>query len=150
MSTKSSRVPRLELSPFGWNALWRDGEPDPPQGPVHVSMNDYLIHHLRDIPRVARDGLRLRQRWPETPGALGLWFASFRTGRRQVSVSVWRSPEDLRRFVRSPEHLRIMREHRSTGDLITTPWAAERLDPAEIWRQALDRLEGRVADVRHH
>jgi len=58
-------------------------------------MNDYLIRLLRDVPRVAREGMALRRRWPETDGALGLWFAAFRGGRRQVSISVWRSPEDL-------------------------------------------------------
>jgi hypothetical protein len=52
-------------------------------------MNDYLIHRLRDIPRVAWEGLRLRHRWPETEGALGLWFAVLSGGRRQVSVSAW-------------------------------------------------------------
>jgi hypothetical protein len=113
-------------------------------------MNDYLIHRLGDRPRVAREGLGLRRRWPETPGALGLWFAFFRGGRRQVSVSVWRSPEDLRQFVRSPEHLRIMREYRDAGSLFTNAWAAERFDPALIWRQAQDRLAGRVAGVAHH
>jgi hypothetical protein len=113
-------------------------------------MNDYLIHRLRDIPRVAREGMRLRRRWPETEGALGLWFASFGSGRRQVSVSIWRSPEDLRRFVRTPEHLRIMREHRNTGDLYTNAWTAEHFDRYLIWRQAVDRLAGRVEGVPHH
>jgi hypothetical protein len=150
VTPKSSRGPRLELSPLGWNAIWRDGGGHRHEGPVHVSMNDYLIHRLRDIPRVARDGLRLRRAWPDTPGALGLWFASYRAGRRQVSVSVWRTPEDLRHFVRSAEHLRIMRAHRDTGDLITTPWTAERLDPTLIWSQATDRLLGRVDGVSHH
>jgi hypothetical protein len=70
-----------------------------------VSRNDFLIHRLGDIPRVAWEGMGLRRRWPETEGALGLWFAAFRAGRRQVSVSIWESPEDLKLFVRSPEHL---------------------------------------------
>src|SRR3569832_1924568 len=100
-------------------ALWKSGSFEPGIGPVHVSMNDYLIHRVRDVPRVAREGMRLRSRWPRTEGALGLWFASFRYGRRQVSVSVWRSPEDLRGFVRSPEHLRIMREYKDAGALFT-------------------------------
>jgi hypothetical protein len=95
-------------------------------------MNDYLIHRLRDIPRVAREGFRLRTNWPETEGALGLWMAAFRGGRRQVSISIWRGPEDLKRFVRSPEHLRIMREYRTTGALYTNAWAAERFDPAHL------------------
>jgi hypothetical protein len=113
-------------------------------------MNDYLIHRFRDVPRVAREGLQLRHDWPETEGALGLWFAALSCGRRQVSVSVWSSPEDLKRFVRSPTHLRIMREHRTTGALYTNAWTADRLDRALIWRQAVDRLMGRVAGIRHH
>ncbi len=135
---------------FRWNAIWKQGSPEPFPGPVHVSMNDYLIHRLRDIPRVARAGLRLRRQWPETDGALGLWFASFRAGRRQVSVSVWRDSEDLRRFVRSAEHLRIMREFRDTGALHTNAWTAERFDRELIWTQATDRLAGRVDGVAHH
>jgi hypothetical protein len=130
-------------------AIWKSGSFDW-EGPVHVSMNDYLIHRWRDIPRVAREGMRLRSRWPETAGALGLWFASSLDGRRQVSISIWRAPEDLRAFVRSPEHLRIMREHRTTGDLFTNAWSAERFDRDLIWGQAADRLEGRVDGVPHH
>lgn len=130
--------------------IWKSGSLEPGSGPVHVSMNDYLIHRLWDIPRVAREGMRLRSRWPETEGALGLWFASFGNGRRQVSVSIWRAPEDLRGFVRSPEHLRIMREYRTTGDLYTNAWTAETFDRDLIWRQAVDRLEGRVEGVPHH
>jgi hypothetical protein len=113
-------------------------------------MNDYLIHRGRDIPRVAWEGMRLRRSWPSTDGALGLWMAAMRAGRRQVSVSIWRSPEDLRRFVRSPQHLRIMREYRTTGDLHTNSWTAERFDRDLIWRQAKDRLAGRVPGVEHH
>jgi heme-degrading monooxygenase HmoA len=113
-------------------------------------MNDYLIRRARDIPRVAINGLRFRRAWPETEGALGLWMASSSDGRRQVSVSVWRTPEDLRRFVRTPAHLRVMRDFRHVGQLYTNAWTAPELDRGEIWRQALDRLTGRVPEVPHH
>ena len=132
------------------NALWKAGQPEPARGPVHVSMNDYLIHRLRDVPRVAREGLRRRRRWPEIDGALGLWRAAFRRGRRQVSISVWRTPEDLRRFVRSPEHVRIMRAFEDAGALHTNAWTAERFDPELVWQQASDRLAGRLPGVPHH
>ena len=132
------------------DAIWKAGRPNAARGAVHVSMNDYLIHRLRDVPRVAREGLRLRRRWPELEGALGLWMASFRFGRRQVSVSIWRSPEDLRRFVQSPEHVRIMREFRDAGALHTVAWTSERFDRTLGWRQAADRLAGRVPGVPHH
>ena len=136
--------------PFKLNAIWKTGSLAPRSGPVHVSMNGYLIHRFRDVPRVARAGFRLRRRWHRTEGALGLWFASFRAGRRQVSISVWRTPEDLRQFVRSPEHLRIMQEFRDAGALYTNAWTAECFDPSLIWQQAVVRLRGRIAGVPHH
>jgi hypothetical protein len=132
------------------NRIWKEGAVEPGAAPVHVSMNDYLIVRPWDVPRVARAGFSLRSGWPQTEGALGLWFAAFRWGRRQVSISVWRSPDDLKHFVRSPEHVRIVRAFRGAGSLITTTWSADRCDRALIWRQGLDRLEGRVEGVRHH
>jgi hypothetical protein len=65
-------------------------------------------------------------------------------------VSVWRGRDDLRRFVRSPRHVRIMRQYRDAGALYTNAWSAPSLDPASIWRQADDRLRGRVDGVPHH
>jgi hypothetical protein len=113
-------------------------------------MNDYLIHRFRVVPRVALAGLRLRRGWPTTRGALGLWFASTTDGRRQISVSVWQTPEDLRHFVRSPAHLRVMRDFRDAGALHTNAWTAERFDRSLIWREAHDRLTGQIPDVLHH
>ena len=113
-------------------------------------MNDYLIERIGDVFRVAREGLRLRRRWPQTEGALGLWVAAFRGGRRQVSISVWRAPEDLKRFVRSPEHVRILHDFAGAGVLYTNAWTAERFDPELIWQQGIDRRKGRIAGVRHH
>jgi hypothetical protein len=136
--------------PIKLNAIWKHGSARAEAGPVHVSMNDYLIHRYRDIFRVGLEGLRLRARWRETEGALGLWVAAFRGGRRQVSISVWRSAEDVKRFVRSPEHLRIMSDFKDAGILYTSAWKAERCDADLVWAQAIDRLDGRVEGVRHH
>jgi hypothetical protein len=62
---------------------------------------------------------------------------------------VWRDADDLQRFVRSPRHLRIMREFRTAGVLYRSTWTAERLDRALILRQANDRLRGRIDGVSH-
>jgi hypothetical protein len=113
-------------------------------------MNDYLVHDARNIPRVVIAGLRLRHAWPRTEGALGLWTACTTSGRRQISVSIWRTPQDLKRFVRTPAHRRVMRDFHSVGELHTNAWTADRFDPAQIWRQAEDRLLGRLPDVAHH
>jgi hypothetical protein len=32
-----------------WNATWRTGSAPAAPGPVHVSMNDYLIHRVGDV-----------------------------------------------------------------------------------------------------
>jgi hypothetical protein len=130
--------------------LWKTGGTTPPVGPVHVSMNDYLIHSYRDVPGVAIQGLRFRRGWPHTDGALGLWVANSPDGRRQISVSIWRAPEDLKQFVRRSDHVRVMRDFRPAGRLITTPWTAEQFDRGLIWRQAHDRLTGRIPGVEHH
>jgi len=132
--------------------VWKTGTVPvpPPASSVHISMNDYLIHSARNVPHVAMAGLRFRQAWPSTEGALGLWVANTTSGRRQISVSIWQTPEHLQRFVRSPAHLKIMREFRDAGDLLTNAWTAERFDRSLIWRQAEDRLLGRVPGVPHH
>lgn len=129
---------------------WRTGRKQVPLGAVHVSMNDYLIHRPLDVPRVALAGLRFWKAWPSTEGALGLWFAGARGGRRSISVSVWRAPEDLRHFVRSPAHVKVMRDFRGRGALYTNAWAAEQFDRSLIWRQAEDRLRGRIQGVPHN
>lgn len=138
------------MQPKRFLRAWRTGRKQVPSGPVHVSMNDYLIHRPADVPRVALAGLRFWRAWPSTEGALGLWFAGANAGRRTISVSVWRAPEDLRLFVRSPGHIKVMRDFRDRGDLYTNAWTADRFDRSFIWRQAEDRLRGRVVGVRHH
>ncbi|MDL4813784.1 hypothetical protein [Actinomadura opuntiae] len=130
--------------------FWKNGDDAADGGRVHVSMNDYLVHRFRDVPRVARAGMRFRHAWPDTEGALGLWLATTGDGRRQISVSVWRDSADLQRFVRSPGHRRVVRDFRDSGTLINTMWTAERLDRRLIWRQAEERLTGLLADVPHH
>lgn len=143
------------LRPRRWrsrpNRLWKRGaKPQIATGPVHISMNDYWVYRWRDVPKIARIGMRFRRHWPETQGAVGLWFAAFSRGRRQVSVSVWRSPEDLQHFVHSPVHRQVMRDYRDAGLLYTTTWTAPAPDRRAIWAQADDRLKGRIDGVPHH
>jgi len=125
--------------PFVLRRLWKSGTEPIADRPVYVSMNDYQVHRVVDVPSVWWDGLRLRHAWPRTEGALGLWFFML-PQRRSISVSIWRRPEDLRSFVRSPVHVRIMQRHKRTGTLINKAWTAERFDKWLIWRQALARL----------
>lgn len=130
--------------------MWRTGVAPASPGPVHVSMNDFWVHRIVDVPRVALAGMRFWREWPRIEGAVGLWFAASSRGRRQISVSVWRSQDDLRRFVRSPDHLKVMRDFRGAGALHTNPWTSDALDASLIWEQAEDRLLGRIAGASHH
>jgi hypothetical protein len=135
--------------------LWMPGAETAGAGPAHVSMNDYWVHRVRDVPGVAREGLRFRRAWPETEGTLGLWIAAHGSWHRQVSVSIWRTPDDLRRFVASPDHRRVVHDYRAAGALVTTAWTAERFDRDLIWQQALARLpttpgSGASAPPRRH
>ena len=129
------------LLPLAVRRLWKRGKEPIADGPALVSMNDYRIRYLADVPLVWWEGLRLRQAWPQTNGSLGLWFCALQA-QRTVSVSIWRGPEDLREFVRSPAHVRIMQRHRKTGDLITCQWTIEQFDREAAWHQALERLVG--------
>jgi hypothetical protein len=150
LSPAAADVGDHEADPTVFLRLWKTGGEQVAEGPVHVSMNDFLIHKWVDVPRVALAGFRFRHAWPRTQGALGLWFAWTPAGRRQISISIWRGPEDLRSFVRSSGHRRVMREFRGRGDLYTNPWTADHFDRSLIWCQAEDRLRGRIAGIPHH
>jgi hypothetical protein len=127
------------LVPLALRRLWKRGEQTAHEGPVLVSMNDYWVHRAVDLPLVSWEGMKLRAGWPKREGALGLWFCTL-PGRRTVSVSIWRSKEDLHKFVWSPDHVRIMRRHRNTGTLTTTQRTTDHFDRWRIWDQAVDIL----------
>ena len=120
-------------------APWKPG-PEAADGPVFVSVTDFRVHRHRDLPSVWLAGLRLRQAWPEMPGAVGLWLWAEPGRRRGGSVSVWRSADDLRAFVGWPPHVEVMRRFRSSGRLESESWQAQRFDRREIWARARDAL----------
>ena len=122
-------------------APWKRGAAADAEGEVLVSLTDFTGHSLRNTPRVWFDGLRLRRAWPSMRGAVGLvLWASVEDRHRSGSLSVWRSEEDLRSFVRWPPHVAIMRRHRDRGELTATTWVAERFDRDAIWAEAKRRL----------
>ena len=121
-------------------AQWTDGPFTADDGPVLVSVTDFHVARGRDLPAVWTEGLRLRRAWPAMTGAVGLWLWAKPLRKRSGSVSVWRSEDDLRRFVRWPRHVAIMRRYREAGELASWTWLAERFDAAEIWGAARQRL----------
>jgi heme-degrading monooxygenase HmoA len=123
-------------------ALWTPGPAESAEGPFVISLTDYTTHRWRDVPGVALSGLRLSRAWPTMPGAVGLWLWSDLPRRRSGSISIWTSEDDLRRFVRWPVHLAIVRKYRSRGRLTASSWEAERFVKPDVLREARRRLLG--------
>ena len=119
---------------------WTSGSCRAAGGPVLVSVTDFHVARVRDLPAVWAEGLRLRRAWPAMPGAVGMWLWAKPLRRRSGSISVWRSEDDLRRFVRWPRHVAIMRRYRECGELASSTWLAETFDAAQIWSEARRRL----------
>jgi hypothetical protein len=148
-----ARSPRIAVSraPGGLDltlALWTEG-PSAADGSVLVSVTDFEVTDLRDRMSAWVLGLRLRRAWPSMSGAIGLWLWVKPLRRRSGSVSVWRSEEDLRRFVRWPRHVAIMRRYRGAGELTSATWWAERFDATQIWAAAERRLTGHDRELAH-
>jgi hypothetical protein len=120
--------------------LWTDGPARADGERVFVSITDFRVTRARDLPRVWVEGMRLRRAWPSMEGAIGLWLWGKPLSRRSGSVSVWRSEEDLLRFVRWRRHVEIMSRYRDTGNITADTWWAERFDVSEIWEIAECRL----------
>ena len=147
------RSPRITVSraPGGLDltlALWTEG-PSGADGSVLVSVTDFEVTDVRDRIGAWVQGLRLRCAWPSMPGAIGLWLWVKPLRRRSGSVSVWRSEEDLRRFVGWPRHVAIMRRYRGAGELTFATWWAERFDAPQIWAAAERRLTGHDPELAH-
>src|SRR5262249_55170515 len=108
---------------------------------VYVSVTDFRIHSPRHAPGAWRAGVTLRRSWPHLDGAIGLWLWSQPLKLRSGSVSIWRSEEDLVRFLRSPVHREVVARYRSRMTGTSTGWTAPHLDRPAIWRRAVDVLE---------
>ena len=130
-----------------WYAGWKPGaaEPDDDQ-PVYVSVTDFRIHRPQHAPGAWRAGFGLRRSWPRLEGAIGLWLWAEPLRLRSGSVSIWRSEEDLTRFLRSPVHRAIVHKYRPRMGGSSRGWTAERLDREAIWERAVAELAemGRV------
>lgn len=126
-----------------WRSRWKPGGAQETDGPVLISVTEFTAAHLRDVPAIWWEGARLRQAWPRLEGAVGTWLWFEVLGRRSGSVSVWKREEDLRRFVRWPPHLRVVRRFQGRGTLASTSWRAAEFDPRKTWEQAARWIQRR-------
>ncbi|MER6509446.1 hypothetical protein ABT158_21670 [Nonomuraea sp. NPDC001636] len=113
---------------------WIPGPESDRPGPLVAALTDFRLRRLLDLPGIARHGRSLSRHWPGLPGAVGMWLWADLTGRRVGSLSVWRSEEDLRGFVRLPEHVAIMRAYRDRGTLRSRTWPVDALDRGALLR----------------
>ncbi|MFI6290183.1 hypothetical protein ACIBEJ_01285 [Nonomuraea sp. NPDC050790] len=101
---------------------WLPGPHHPADTPLLVSETDFRLHHIKDLPRACWAGWRLSRLWPGLEGAVALLLWADPLRRRIGSVSVWRSADDLDRFVRLRAHADIVRAYRGKGTLTTRTW----------------------------
>jgi heme-degrading monooxygenase HmoA len=120
---------------------WQHGQLAPLQGPMVVSATRFTYKSLWDMPGVYWNGLRLRRAWPRFPGSIGVSIAADVSRRSTYTVSLWRSEEDLRRFVSHPEHLAMVRAYRPRMESSSAAtWTVERFDLGAAWRKARQML----------
>jgi|SRR3954453_11164730 hypothetical protein len=123
---------------------WKQGPAAGASGTVVVSATKFTYRRFRDMPAVIVHGWRLRRGWGARPGAVGLFTGGEPLRRVTYSLSVWTSEEDLRRFLRSPEHLEIMRRYRPRLAASTSVlWETDELSPGSAWHEGLRRLAAR-------
>jgi hypothetical protein len=130
-------------------AFWTHGAAGTYEGPVLISVTDFHVTRARDLLRVYLEGARLARGWPSRRGSVGVWLWAKPLRRRSGSISIWRSEEDLRRFVRWPRHVEIMRRYRGAGELSSTSWWEERFDARAIWCRAAARLAEGDPELAH-
>lgn len=120
-----------------WKAGAAAGAAD---GEVLIALTDFRVHRWRDVPGVWLSGLRLRQRWPSTDGAVALQFWVEPLRRRSGSVSVWTSEQALRGFLRTQAHRAVATRYRDKAGLWTDKFSVERFDRDAIWAEAERRV----------
>jgi hypothetical protein len=126
--TEALAVPRL--------TPWMPGPMDSRDGPVVVSVTEFLAHRRRELPGVAVEGLRMRMGWYAMPGAIGLWLWSLPASARGGSISVWASEGDLERFINLPRHVDIMRRYGPRGTVRSATWHADTFEPDAVIERA--------------
>ena len=121
---------------------WAAGPVRSPDGPVVVSVTEFVPHALRHFHAFVLDGLRLREGWYGMEGAVGLYLYGQPTRRRGGSVSVWTDGAAMRRFIGLPRHVEIMRRYRPLGTVRATTFEQADFDRDDVKRRALRWLGG--------
>lgn len=129
---------------------WRSGAAHDAEAPFVVSATRFVYRRRRYLPLVSYHAWRLRRGWGSRQGAVGLLTGAETLRPVTYSVSVWAREEDLQRFLRAPEHVRLMHDFRARlVESKSVTWSVDRVVPEDAWREALrrlnDLLEGRTS-----
>jgi hypothetical protein len=127
----------------GWRVVkagWKPGPAAPTEGPALVSLTDFTFARWRDLPGAWLAAARLRHGWPKHGGAVGLMLWAQPWRRRSGSISVWQDEAELQRFIRTPEHVAIMRSYKTRMSGTATTWRTDRFTRAAVLDQARRRL----------
>ena len=121
---------------------WKPGpEAAALEGPVVVSATRFVYSRLAYMPVVSFHAWRLRRRWGSRPGSVGLLVGSKPLRRTTYSISVWRSEDDLKTFLRAPDHLPLIRKYKRRLEGSTSAvWRTDSFRVADAWDEALMRL----------
>jgi len=124
---------------------WKRGpEPD---APAFVAATRTDFARYRDMPTAAVAALRLRHAVPRTVGQIGLSLAMEPPWRKTTwSISAWSSPDELRAFLGSPEHVAIVRRFRHRVSVRSETWTVSRFVRRDAWHTATARLATNQAD----
>jgi Antibiotic biosynthesis monooxygenase len=125
-----------------WKPGPLDGSLNSTVSPVFVSATRFTYKRWRHLMLVFWHGYQLRRGWSSLDGAVGVSIGADLSTRSTYTISVWRSEEHLLAWLRSPAHLRLMRQFRSrldSSDAIS--WHADPFDLRESWTKALQTLK---------
>lgn len=134
----------MTTHPFSEGTLllpWKPGPHSDTTGPVFVSVTDFLAASDADARSIYQLGLELGGTWPVLEGAVGVWLWARPAQQRGGSISVWRSEQDMRRFVRWPVHTRIVRTWRGRVRVAADSWHAAGFETGSTWARAGDTIE---------
>src|SRR3954447_2021031 len=147
----SGRVARLPIRRSHTQMIRLGWKPGPEaaalDGPVVVSATRFVYSRLAYLPFVSFYAWRLRHRWGSRPGSVGLLVGSKPLRSTTYSISVWRSEDDLKAFLRAPDHVPLVRRFKPRLEASTSAtWRTESFDVTEAWAEAARRLaEPRIA-----
>lgn len=124
---------------FLWSK-WKAGPAQSTPGEVFVIITHFRANRMRDMPGIARSSYALRRRWPELPGAVGVWTWLDWRNKCVGSVSIWKREQDMRSFLRWEPHVKIVRRYRRAGTTSSVGWTSATFDRQATHARAVQEL----------